>query len=101
MPTTLVQVQQQRPEKRAPSRSIDLEVGTVGTGPVAQRYVVRELDGWHPERPMLMAPRKEAVPEALQTPDGLRIWGKLQRTRQRMPLWQPGRGLWWAEDGCL
>ena len=100
--TRLVHVKQQRPAKRAPEQRIDLEVGTVGTGPsVVPRTIVREMDGWHPAPPALPAPRQEPVPYALQTQDGLRIWGKLRRTGTRTPLLHPTRGLWWDDHGCL
>jgi hypothetical protein len=101
VPTTLVHIKQQRPASRAPSPQVDLRVGTVGTGPPTRRLVVREMNGWHPERLALPLPRQEVVPSALQTQDGLRIWSKVQRTGRRAPIWHPIRGLWWAEDGCL
>lgn len=105
LPTTLVHVSQQRPVKRSPAKQLPGEIGTVGTGPqptTGPRIVVREmLNDWDVKPLALPVPRQEPVPYALQTSDGLRIWGKLQRTGQRTPLWHPTRGLWWAEDGCL
>lgn len=106
IPTQLAHIQQFKPVVSKP-RKLELQPEPVIS--TANTVYQKSVDGWQPYPLALPATRKDNGRKERSEkpywvgidPDMNRFWRQMRRSGQPVPLWNPERGVWWDESGCL
>lgn len=102
--TRLVKVAEPPAPKRVPVQARYSSLST-GTPPEREQEIeeAEEPEETKLPEPVALVPRRdeEAPPWVMVSELTMRMWPQCEWTWEPTPLWQPERGLWWDERGCL